>query len=308
MNKTVEGRLLDIAAELIVSPITAYVKVHEIKETVTGSEAYSKTAQGIRYAGSEVKNAAKRAYENEHVQRGINAVKDTAKKVCESESALKARESLEKAREAAAEGREKAAEGIRSAAAKFGFASENEEGCRGMQPLEEGFDGDYTEVNEEGESCCGSTGSGEEGCCEASQEPSAENMKVECAQSGAQQECGCSGETPESASGAPEADAQSCDAETAAQEGTSENAADSGIPGNAAPGCCAAPEEENVPDGGALQEQSVPDVGALQDVNSPCCEKNEEPAVSEETIVDVIEAVDLSDIITEDDAKADIPE
>ena len=92
-------KILDIAAELIVSPLAAVAKVHEIKEDLNEYETYVKAKDTVMSAADDVRKAAKKAYENETVQKGVDAVRETAKKVSESEAFTKAREGLSKAEE-----------------------------------------------------------------------------------------------------------------------------------------------------------------------------------------------------------------
>lgn len=160
MNKKVEGKILDIAAELVVSPLALFVKACEIKETIAESETYEKTKEAARSAGNDIKNAAKRAYESDTVQKGIETVKDTAKKVSESEA-------YTKTKEAVTAGVEKAKEGINTVAEKFGRGGEKgaeEETCTEAE--------DFAEASEE---TCGSV---EEGASEeeATKEETLEDM------------------------------------------------------------------------------------------------------------------------------------
>lgn len=126
MDKKIEGKILDIAAELLVSPLAAYAKAVEIKETVTGSETYEKTKDAAKSAGRDIKNAAVKAYESDAVQKGIGAVKDTAKKVSESDIYQKAKDGAEK-------GIETAKSTVKGAMTRLGFGegeeAEGEETC-----------------------------------------------------------------------------------------------------------------------------------------------------------------------------------
>lgn len=148
MNKKTQGKILDIAAAVIVSPLAAYAKAAEIIDRVEGSETYAKTLEAAKSAGNDIKTAAKKAYESEQVQKGISAVKDTAKKVSESEA-------YTKAKDAARTGIDKAKEGIDTVASKLGFQTE------GKKEPDEGL------YEDEEESFCGSS---EASCCEEGKE------------------------------------------------------------------------------------------------------------------------------------------
>lgn len=103
MCNKARGKILDIAAELIVSPLAAVAKAHEIKEELNEYETYVKAKDTVKSAAGDVKKAAEKVYENETVQKGVGAVKETAKKVSESEAAVKVKKGLSKAEEAVAE-------------------------------------------------------------------------------------------------------------------------------------------------------------------------------------------------------------
>ena len=120
MNKKTEGKILDIAAEVLVSPLAAFVKAVEIKKAVAGSETYEKTKEAAKSAGKDIKGAAKKAYESEPVQKGIGAVKGTAKKVSESEAYKKAKSGAEK-------GVAAAKEGVKGAMNRLGFTGASTE-------------------------------------------------------------------------------------------------------------------------------------------------------------------------------------
>ena len=120
MNKETKGKILDIAAEILVSPLAAYAKAAEIKKAVEGSETYGKTKEAAKSAGKDIKGAAKKAYESEPVQKGIGAVKDTAKKVSESEAYIKAKSGAEK-------GVQAAKDGVKGAMSRLGFADDKED-------------------------------------------------------------------------------------------------------------------------------------------------------------------------------------
>ena len=148
MDKKTEGKILDIAAELLVSPLAAYAKLHEVKKAVSGSETCKLVRDTARSAGEDIKSAAKKAYESETVQKGIDAARETARKVTGTEAYVKAKE-----------GAEKVAAGIRDAAAKMGFGAEEEEeesefaqfeeapaGCCGADPE---ADGEFKEASGE---------------------------------------------------------------------------------------------------------------------------------------------------------------
>lgn len=125
MDKKVKGKILDIAAELLVSPLTAYAKGHELKESIVENETYQKAKDTVISAGKDIKTTAKKVYESETVQKGVEAVKDTAKKVYESEAYAKAKESAVKAGENIKDNIKDAAskigDSIKDATAKIGI-------------------------------------------------------------------------------------------------------------------------------------------------------------------------------------------
>ena len=59
MNRKTKNALLDIAAELIVSPIALYAKAVELKKQFDESETGQKTHKVIRQAGEDISSAAK---------------------------------------------------------------------------------------------------------------------------------------------------------------------------------------------------------------------------------------------------------
>ena len=138
MNKETKGKILDIAAEILVSPLAAYAKAVEIKKAVEGSETYEKTKEAAKSAGKDIKGAAKKAYESEPVQKGIGAVKDTAKKVSESEAYMKAKSGAEK-------GVQAAKDGVKGAMSRLGFTDGKEED----EPEKEAETEDIEETGEE---------------------------------------------------------------------------------------------------------------------------------------------------------------
>lgn len=83
MDKKTKDKFLDIAAELIVSPLAAYARLHEISETVKDTETYNEVKKTAKEARNEAEEAVKEACESEPVQRGIKAVKHTAAAVRE---------------------------------------------------------------------------------------------------------------------------------------------------------------------------------------------------------------------------------
>lgn len=97
MYGEIRGKLLDIAAELIVSPLAAVAKAHEIKEGLAGNETYLKAKDTVKNAAEDVRGTAKKAYENGHVQKCAEAVRETAGKVSESEAFIKAKEGIKEA-------------------------------------------------------------------------------------------------------------------------------------------------------------------------------------------------------------------
>lgn len=83
MDKKTKDKFLDIAAELIVSPLAAYARLHEISETVKDTETYNEVKKTAKEARNEAEEAVKEACESEPVQRGIKALKHTAAAVRE---------------------------------------------------------------------------------------------------------------------------------------------------------------------------------------------------------------------------------
>lgn len=103
MNRRTKNALLDVAAELIVSPIALYAKAVELKGKFDESEAGQKTHKVIKQAGSDISSAAKGFAESETGQlikdtakkTGAN-IRETAQKVADSEAVQKVRETAQK--------------------------------------------------------------------------------------------------------------------------------------------------------------------------------------------------------------------
>lgn len=83
MDKKTKDKFLDIAAELIVSPLAAYARLHEISETVKDTETYNEVKKTAKEARNEAEEAVKEACESEPVQRSIKVLKHTAAAVRE---------------------------------------------------------------------------------------------------------------------------------------------------------------------------------------------------------------------------------
>ncbi|MGI6071414.1 MAG: hypothetical protein ACOX75_00165 [Lachnospiraceae bacterium] len=115
MRKKTKNALLDIAAELIVSPLAAYVKAVELKNKFAETEAGKKTQRVVKQAGEDISAAAKTFADSEtgrtikvaarKVSDGVEeatrkvvesdavqTVKETARKVADSETARKIKE------------------------------------------------------------------------------------------------------------------------------------------------------------------------------------------------------------------------
>ncbi len=78
MKQKTKNDLLDIAAELIVSPITAYVKGRELYLKLAKSEAADDVKEKARKAGEDIQAAATKAFE----------------KACDSEAGQKIKEAV----------------------------------------------------------------------------------------------------------------------------------------------------------------------------------------------------------------------
>ena len=103
MNRRTKSALLDIAAELIVSPIALYAKATQLKgkfdESETGKKtnaAVKKAGDGLKQAGADISTAAKTFADSETGQFVKNtaiktgdAISEKAKQVAESETVQK---------------------------------------------------------------------------------------------------------------------------------------------------------------------------------------------------------------------------
>ena len=106
MNRRTKSALLDIAAELIVSPIALYAKTTQLKAKFDDSDAGKKTnaavkkaGNGLKQAGADISTAAKSFAESETGQFVKNtaiktgdAISETARKVAESETVQKVKD------------------------------------------------------------------------------------------------------------------------------------------------------------------------------------------------------------------------
>ena len=77
MNKKTKEKLLDVAAELVVSPLALYAKASELKDKFDESETGKTINSTLQQAGDDVAGAAKSFAESETGQ----LIKDTAVKV-----------------------------------------------------------------------------------------------------------------------------------------------------------------------------------------------------------------------------------
>ena len=68
MDKKTKNSLLNVAAELIVLPITAFVAVKRGIDTFNESDTGKKVKAYAKQAGEEISEAAKKAAESETVQ------------------------------------------------------------------------------------------------------------------------------------------------------------------------------------------------------------------------------------------------
>ena len=92
MKARTKNILLDVAAELIVSPITAYVKIRELKTQFDESESGQKTKEAVKKASVKIKETATTVANSEAAQK----VKDTAAKLADSEAAQKSNDIVKK--------------------------------------------------------------------------------------------------------------------------------------------------------------------------------------------------------------------
>ena len=68
MNQKMKNSLLNVAAELVVLPITAFVTVKLVTDKFNNSDTGKKVKAYAQQAGEEISNAAKKAAESEPVQ------------------------------------------------------------------------------------------------------------------------------------------------------------------------------------------------------------------------------------------------
>ncbi|MCF0142617.1 MAG: hypothetical protein HUJ75_04495 [Parasporobacterium sp.] len=99
MDKKTKNTLLDIAAEILVAPITLYVAGSNAAKSFCESEFGKKAVDTVKTAGDDIKEAAKKASEHENVVKAKEAVKNFT----ESEDVQKAVDSIRKAWDQAGE-------------------------------------------------------------------------------------------------------------------------------------------------------------------------------------------------------------
>ena len=106
MDKKIKNALLDIAAEIIVSPLAAYAKLHELKGKFDESETGKKTNAALKQAGADISEAAKTFADSQTgtmvkdtAMKTGETLQEAAQKVADSEAAKKVVETAHKVAE-----------------------------------------------------------------------------------------------------------------------------------------------------------------------------------------------------------------
>ncbi len=109
MNKQLKNSLLDIAAELLVSPIALYAKAAQLKHKFDESETGQKTEKIIKQAGTDINAAAKSFADSEtgrlikkNAQKTGSTITETFQKIEKSETAHTIADAAKKVSESAA--------------------------------------------------------------------------------------------------------------------------------------------------------------------------------------------------------------